>query len=91
MKIDMQNDGNVTIQLDPGEKIQISSDFTRVVNQKYDPMVTWFADPKTPEKDKAPYAQTYTRAMAGMSFLYQFLLRCGYTEDEIRDLAKIPF
>ena len=91
MNIDMQNNGNITIQLEPSERLQLASEFTKVINKQFEPMAKWFDDPAVPQKDKDPYSQNYTNAMAGMSFLYQLLQRCGYTDEQIKELAEIPF
>lgn len=91
LQMNLDQQGKLHIILEPELRLQICSEFSRVVNQQFGPMYDWFNNPKVPEQQKKPYMDTLTKALAEMNFLYQLLLKCGFTDKEIMEYASLPF
>lgn len=90
-QMNLDQKGKLHIILEPELRLQVCSEFSKVVNQQFEPMCNWFNNPDVPEQQKKPYMDTLTRALSEMNFLYQLLQKCGLTEKEIKECANLPF
>lgn len=86
----MGPEGNVSIKLDAPVASEVSNEFYKIV-QQFEKMTKWFNDPNVPAEKKAPLKDVYVTGMAEMNFLYQFLQHCGYTKQQISEMANLPF
>lgn len=91
LQMNLTNEGKLEIVLEPQLKLQLASEFSKVVCKQFDPMQKWFNDENVPQADKEKYKDCFLTAMAEMNFLYQLLRHCGLQDDEIKEWANMPF
>ena len=90
MVFNLDNEYNLTISLEPLEKMKIGSEFGRLTSQTWG-MFKWFNDPDVPQEEKDKYAEMHQKANESMSWFYEFLLRCGFSEEDIKEICSLPF
>jgi hypothetical protein len=91
LRMNLNPDGTLKIQLEPGVDLELCSEFTKICNKQFEPMAKWFDDPNVPKEEKEKYRANFIAALGEMNFLYQLLKHCGKSDEEIKELANFPF
>lgn len=91
IELNLGQDGSLQIKLEPGLSLALCSEFSKIYNKQFEPMQKWFDDVNVPQAEKDKYSETYTKALAEMNFLYQLFIRCGFSDEEIKEWMGIPF
>ena len=89
--MNLTSEGKLEITLEPQLRLQLASEFSKVVGKQFEPMQKWFDDKDVPQAEKDKYEESFITALAEMNFLYQVLKHCGMKDEEIKEWAEIPF
>lgn len=90
LRPELDNEFNLKIELYGSEKLVLLTDYSALYNQ-YEPFANWMNNPDVPAVQKAPYQEMLINAMRSMSFMYDFMTKCGISKQEIEEYQKIPF
>lgn len=91
MKFKLNEKSQVTIELEPNEKLELFSEVSRLNNEQIEPFTKWINDPNISIEIKESYSENKINFMHSESFIIQFMLRCGFTEKEVCQCFNLPF
>lgn len=91
MKMRLDEKTQLVIDLEPKEKLELFSEVSRINKEKIEPFSKWINSPDVPQEEKVKYSSHKINILHAEGFIIQFMLRCGFTEQEVCECFNLPF